>query len=101
MSFLDLLNEEQKDAVNTINGTLLVLAGAGSGKTRVVTYRIANLLQSGIPASKILGLTFTNKAAGEMKERVENLTQSQVLICTFHSLGARILRESIQALGYK
>lgn len=101
MSFLHLLNAEQRAAVETVSGPLLVLAGAGSGKTRVVTYRIAYLLQNGVPPSKILGLTFTNKAAGEMKERVEALTKSQVLICTFHSLGARMLRESIETLGYK
>lgn len=94
------LNEPQLDAVETLEGPVLVLAGAGSGKTRVVTYRIINLLQHGRSASSILGLTFTNKAANEMKERVKLLTQHQVLICTFHSLGARILRESISALGY-
>lgn len=95
------LNPEQKIAAETIEGPLLVLAGAGSGKTRVVTCRIVNLLERGVPASQILGLTFTNKAAAEMKERVRNLTQSEVLICTFHSLGARILRESIHLLGYQ
>ncbi len=95
------LNEEQKRAVLFLEGALLVLAGAGSGKTRVVTCRIAHMLESGIEAHKILGLTFTNKAAAEMKERVHKLTLSHVLICTFHSLGARILRESIQHLGYK
>ena len=100
MNYLQLLNQEQREAVETTSGALLVLAGAGSGKTRVVTYRIAYLLQQGVYPSKILGLTFTNKAAGEMKERVETLTHSHVLICTFHSLGARILRESIHALGY-
>lgn len=100
MDLLKQLNPEQVDAVQTLNGPLLVIAGAGSGKTRVVTCRIANLLQNGISADKILGLTFTNKAAGEMQERVHQLTQSRVLICTFHSLGARILRESITALGY-
>jgi DNA helicase-2/ATP-dependent DNA helicase PcrA len=94
------MNPEQQDAVNTIYGPLLVLAGAGSGKTRVVTYRIVNILEQGVHPSEILGLTFTNKAAGEMKERIRQLTHHHVLICTFHSLGARILRESIQALGY-
>ncbi len=100
MSIIEKLNEPQADAVNTLEGPLLVLAGAGSGKTRVVTFRIANLLQNGVSSSKILGLTFTNKAAGEMKERIHKLTNSNVLICTFHSLGARILRESISSLGY-
>jgi len=95
-----LLNSAQLEAVETLYGPLLVISGAGSGKTRVVTYRIANLLQQGISASSILGLTFTNKAAAEMKERVHKLTQSHVLISTFHSLGARILRESIHMLGY-
>lgn len=94
------LNEEQMGAVDTIEGPVLVLAGAGSGKTRVVTFRIVNLLNLGVSPSKILGLTFTNKAAGEMNERVRKLTNSNVLICTFHSLGARILRESIAVLGY-
>lgn len=95
------LNEPQQDAVNTFNGPLLVLAGAGSGKTRVVTYRIAALIESGVPASQILGLTFTNKAAGEMQERIRKIANSHVLISTFHSLGARILRESIHELGYR
>lgn len=97
----DQLNEEQLLAVNTTEGPLLVIAGAGSGKTRVVTMRIAHLLQKGISPHKILGLTFTNKAANEMKERVHSLTQSNVLICTFHSLGARILRDMIHHLGYQ
>lgn len=100
MNLIEKLNEPQADAVKTLDGPLLVLAGAGSGKTRVVTFRIANLLQNGIEPSKILGLTFTNKAAEEMKERVRKLTNSHVIICTFHSLGARILRESIIHLGY-
>lgn len=101
MQLFEKLNEEQREAVETLQGPLLVLAGAGVGKTRVVTYRIVNLLDKEVPPSKILGLTFTNKAAGEMKERVRALTSSNVLICTFHSLGARILRESIHWLGYK
>jgi DNA helicase-2/ATP-dependent DNA helicase PcrA len=94
------LNDEQKRAALSVEGALLVLAGAGSGKTRVVTFRIAHMLESGIPPHKILGLTFTNKAAAEMKSRVHELTMSHVLICTFHSLGVRILRESIQHLGF-
>jgi len=94
------LNESQHIAVEHVDGPLLVIAGAGSGKTRVVTFRIVNLIRNGIHPSQILGLTFTNKAAEEMKERVRKLTHANVLVCTFHSLGARILRESIGALGY-
>ncbi len=97
---LEELNVEQQEAVTKVNGPMLVLAGAGSGKTRVVTYRIAHLIDQGVPPGKILGLTFTNKAAREMKERVMALTHSHVLICTFHSLGARILREWAEVLGY-
>ena len=100
MNELDKLNPEQREAVLTLEGPVLVLAGAGSGKTRVVTTRIAYLIENGVPPSKILGVTFTNKAAGEMRDRVQKMTQSHVLICTFHSLGARVLRESIGALGY-
>lgn len=95
------LNLEQQIAVDTLEGPVLVLAGAGSGKTRVVTFRIANLLRQGVLPSQILGLTFTNKAAGEMRSRVLSLTRSDVLICTFHSLGSRMLRESIHHLGYR
>jgi ATP-dependent DNA helicase UvrD/PcrA len=95
------LNEQQREAVESLEGPLLVLAGAGSGKTRVVTFRIVNLLERGVAPGKILGLTFTNKAAAEMKERVRAMTRSDVLICTFHSLGARILREAIAPLGYQ
>lgn len=94
------LNPAQQEAVKILEGPALVLAGAGSGKTSVVTRRIAHLIESGIPASKILGLTFTNKAAQEMKERVNKLCQHHVLICTFHSLGARVLRECVHVLGY-
>ena len=101
MNELDKLNPEQRDAVTILEGPVLVLAGAGSGKTRVVTSRIVYLIENGVPPSKILGVTFTNKAAGEMRERVQKMTQSNVLICTFHSLGARVLRESIEALGYR
>lgn len=95
------LNPEQQDAVETLEGPVLVLAGAGSGKTRVVTSRIVHLIENGISPSNILGVTFTNKAAQEMRERICKLTQHQVLICTFHSLGARVLRECIHALGYQ
>jgi DNA helicase II / ATP-dependent DNA helicase PcrA len=98
---LNELNAEQREAVQTLEGAVLVIAGAGSGKTRVVTSRIVYLIENGISPSQILGVTFTNKAAGEMRERVQKLTHSQVLICTFHSLGARVLRESIYALGYQ
>lgn len=97
----DQLNPEQREAVLTLDGPVLVLAGAGSGKTRVVTTRIVQLIENGVPPSKILGVTFTNKAAAEMRERVQHMTRNNVLICTFHSLGARVLRESITALGYR
>lgn len=91
------LNQEQRKAVEHREGPLLVIAGAGSGKTRIVAERIVKLLSSGIDPSSILALTFTNKAAKEMKDRIN----SNVLTCTFHSLGARILRESIDVLGYE
>lgn len=94
------LNLEQQQAVKHLEGPMLVLAGAGSGKTRIVTQRIAHLLQLGIPSSEILAVTFTNKAAEEMRERVRSLTHQNVLTCTFHSLCARILRMSIGSLGY-
>ncbi len=96
-----LLNPQQLQAVEHVEGPLLVLAGAGSGKTRVVTYRIAHLLDLGISPSDILAVTFTNKAAEEMKTRIRTLKNTAVLACTFHSLGARILRESIGAMGYQ
>ncbi|MCB1084731.1 MAG: UvrD-helicase domain-containing protein [Chlamydiia bacterium] len=95
------LNPEQLIAANHIEGPMLVLAGAGSGKTRVVTCRIAHLLSVGVPSSEILALTFTNKAADEMRTRIRAMSNAYVLTSTFHSLGARILRESINALGYR
>lgn len=95
------LNPQQEIAVNHVEGPLLVIASAGSGKTRVVTYRISHLLDLGVPASTILAVTFTNKAADEMRHRIRMRNQAQILASTFHSLGARILRESIGALGYK
>jgi len=97
-TLVEKLNTQQKAAVEHQEGALLVLAGAGSGKTRVVTLRIARLIDKGVYPEAILALTFTNKAAQEMKERVEKLTSSKVLISTFHSIGARILRESIHYL---
>ena len=87
-------------AVHHVEGPALVIAGAGSGKTRVVTFRITHLLSLGIPSGEILAVTFTNKAADEMRRRVERLSNHFVLTSTFHSLGAKILRESIHHLGY-
>lgn len=94
------LNEAQLVATQHVEGPLLVLAGAGSGKTRIVTHRVAYLLSIGVPASEILCLTFTNKAASEMRDRIRALSEQNVLAATFHSLCARLLRESIHHLGY-
>ncbi|AND85856.1 DNA helicase PcrA [Clostridium tyrobutyricum] len=104
MNLRNLLNKEQYEAVTTIEGPLLILAGAGSGKTRVLTYRIAHMIQDlNIYPSKILAITFTNKAAGEMKDRVKALVGNEadnMWISTFHSSCVRILRREIDKLGY-
>lgn len=97
------LNEIQRKAVSQIDGPVMVIAGPGSGKTRVLTYRIAYMIQQGIPPNKILALTFTNKAAREMKDRIERVLQGNVAGLwsgTFHSLFARILRIEAKHIGY-
>lgn len=114
MLSLSTLNPQQLQAVETINGPLLILAGAGTGKTRVITYRIAYMVARGVPPHHILGVTFTNKAAREMQERIRKLlpgskerqpgttaAERRPTICTFHSLCVRILRQHIEKLGYK
>ena len=101
---LNMLNREQRMAAETLEGPVLILAGAGSGKTRALTYRVANLIDHGVPAYRILALTFTNKAAREMKTRVEALIGAEnaeaAWVSTFHSTCARILRRDIEKLGY-
>lgn len=98
------LNASQLDAAITLNGPLLVLAGAGTGKTRVITFRMAELIRNGVDPSRILSVTFTNKAAKEMAERMSHFLgrrpSSRPVISTFHSLCVRILRDEIEALGY-
>ncbi len=98
------LNLAQQEAVNYLHGPCLVLAGAGSGKTRVITHKIARLIQSGLEAKRIAAITFTNKAASEMRERAKTLIgrdAKEVMVCTFHALGVRMLRRNGQALGLK
>src|ERR1041385_3786574 len=106
------LNPQQRLAVESIKGPVLILAGAGTGKTRVITFRIAHMIGRGIRPGQILAVTFTNKAAREMRERVTKLLPraprapdgekpDAPTISTFHSLCVRILRQHIDALGYK
>ena len=98
------LNSEQAKAAGNIHGPSLIIAGAGSGKTRMITYRIAYMLEQGIKESEILALTFTNKAAKEMSERIKSLTGLKLkglTASTFHSFGLGLLKQYIQYLGYK
>ncbi|HNF72267.1 MAG TPA: ATP-dependent helicase, partial [Chitinophagaceae bacterium] len=102
--FLHGLNEQQKEAVLYTDGPLMIVAGAGSGKTKVLTTRIAHLIHLGVDSFRILALTFTNKAAREMKERIEHILGNHearnLYIGTFHSVFARVLRIEAERLGY-
>ena len=100
MNMLDGLNKEQKEAVLHKEGPCLVLAGAGSGKTKVLTTRIANMINDGIYSGNILAITFTNKAAKEMRDRISNMVENNYAFeGTFHSFGLRVIRENTEKLG--
>ena len=104
MEFLNDLNEPQKSAAEHLRGPMMVIAGAGSGKTRVLTYRIANLMSKGIDPFSVLALTFTNKAAKEMKQRIGKVVGDNearhLMMGTFHSIFARILRIESDRINY-
>ena len=98
------LNPQLYRAVTTPEGAILIIAGAGSGKTRVIPFRIAHMLDKGIPQSQILALTFTNKAAKEMSDRIKDLTQKKLqnlTVSTFHAFGVKVLRQEITKLGWR
>ncbi len=107
MNYLEELNPSQRAAVEKTDGPLLIIAGAGAGKTKTVTHRVFHLIRKGIAPENILGVTFTNKAAGEMRERVRKLIESDLglrhdavpMLTTFHSLGVRIIKENAELLG--
>ena len=110
MKYLEGLNERQRAAAEHLGGPLMIIAGAGAGKTKTITHRIAHMIEGGVPARAILAVTFTNKAAGEMRERVRlllgpgagapgGLPGGIPTICTFHSLGVRLLREFCEDAG--
>ena len=102
--YLSELNDKQREAVIHVDGPLMIVAGAGSGKTKVLTTRIAHLMKQGVDAFNILALTFTNKAAAEMKERIEKILGNNearnLYIGTFHSVFARIMRAEANKIGY-